>query len=700
MLKGGNPGKTEEETIPGFHPAIAKLPKSEDGKYNIVLQIANFSDPHGGVWDDILLGETKKILDTKKVQFFMDIFLYSTLMIMGVYHLTLYLIRRKDLSPLYFGFFCLLIALRSLLTSERILHVDFPRFDWNILFTLEYLTYYLGVPLFLSFVQSLYPKEFSKKVLRFIQVVSLLFTIIVIFTKVSVFTSLNFYFQIFTLLSILYLVYAIVKAVIKKREDVIFFFLGLISLIVSVVNDLLISAQMYHGIYIFGYGLVSFILFQSILIATRFSRAFAKSEELTLDLLTTNDSISRFVPTEFLNLLDKKNIIDVNLGDQFQKEMTIFFADIRGFTTLSEKLKSEETFQFLNTYFEETISIINTNNGFVDKIIGDGIMAIFPHHPGDAIQASNEISNTIYNWNLEREKNGSFTVLIGIGIHTGNVSIGTVGTRERMDTTVIGDTVNIASRLEGLTKKYFVSVIVSETVFEKLEPDQKKFLRELDNARVRGREKFLTFYENFAFYPQSRIEKMFSIDEDYKNAMELLKSKKYKDAKQIFLKCQKLVPYDPVLVIHINQCSHAIYKENNIKEENLETGFSKKFFILVVEDNPAMKKIFDVSLKKFDCDTAIVSSGEEALFMYKTIFPDLIFIDMNLPGMNGIQTIQSIKRIMHTNKKECPIIVVSADDSQETKQKAQLAGAVEYHEKPITTDIIIRIISRYFKNTT
>ena len=272
----------------------------------------------------------------------------------------------------------------------------------------------------------------------------------------------------------------------------------MLIIIAAVVHDILVASHLIHNFYIFGYGLVAFILFQSTIIASRFSRAFLKSEELTESLIVTNTSIARFVPSEFLRLLNKNNIVDVKLGDHLKKEMTIFFSDIRGFTSLSEKLSSEEVFGFLNTYFKETVSIISRNNGFVDKIIGDGIMAIFPNSPNDALEASTEIIREIRRWNLEREKAGMKMISIGIGIHTGVVSLGTVGTEERLDTTVIGDTVNIAARLENLNKEYQTEVILSETVYSRLNETNKKYIRELDNTQIRGREKKLTIFESFA----------------------------------------------------------------------------------------------------------------------------------------------------------------------------------------------------------
>ena len=498
VSKGGKVGKIEDDTIPGFHFSTIPINQNSLTQVELILHISNFSDPNGGLWDSILIGDTTSILIAKKFQFVMDIFLFSTLFIMGIYHITLFLLRRKDISPLYFGIFCIMIGLRTLLTSERILHNDFSLFSWNFLFSVEYLTYYFSVPLFIGFVNSIYKEEFSLLFTKIVFWVSIFFALLVLFTKVKFFTEINVTYQIFTLATVSYLLFAMIRSLFKKREDIIYFFLGMLIIIAAVVHDILVASHLIHNFYIFGYGLVAFILFQSTIIASRFSRAFLKSEELTETLIVTNSSIARFVPSEFLRLLNKNNIVDVKLGDHLKKEMTIFFSDIRGFTSLSEKLSSEEVFGFLNTYFKETVSIISRNNGFVDKIIGDGIMAIFPNSPNDALEASTEIIREIRRWNLEREKAGMKMISIGIGIHTGVVSLGTVGTEERLDTTVIGDTVNIAARLENLNKEYQTEVILSETVYSRLNETNKKYIRELDNTQIRGREKKLTIFESVA----------------------------------------------------------------------------------------------------------------------------------------------------------------------------------------------------------
>jgi hypothetical protein len=140
-----------------------------------------------------------------------------------------------------------------------------------------------------------------------------------------------------------------------------------------------------------------------------------------------NEANSRFVPDQFLEFLGKDSIEDVNLGDQVQKEMTILFSDIRSFTSISEEMTPKENFDFLNKYLGCMEPVIRTNNGFIDKYIGDSIMALFSDNVENAINAAINIRQKLTEFNAEMRKNGKSEIDNGIGIHTGNLMLGVIG---------------------------------------------------------------------------------------------------------------------------------------------------------------------------------------------------------------------------------------------------------------------------------
>lgn len=232
------------------------------------------------------------------------------------------------------------------------------------------------------------------------------------------------------------------------------------------------------------------------------AKPFSKNELLArlkthLNLYHINSAYLRFVPKEFLNALGHESIIDVALGDQVQGDMTILFSDIRSFTSITEKMSARESFEFLNEFLESITPAITTNGGFIDKYIGDAIMALFPSNPEDAIISAIQVQDQLSEYNKTRESNGKEKIKIGIGIHTGPLMLGTIGVKDRMDGTVISDAVNLASRLEELNKLYGTSMIVSDSTLQQLDHTEKYNYRFLSFARVKGKENAIKVYEFF-----------------------------------------------------------------------------------------------------------------------------------------------------------------------------------------------------------
>lgn len=208
-------------------------------------------------------------------------------------------------------------------------------------------------------------------------------------------------------------------------------------------------------------------------------------------------SFERFVPKQFLNYLGKENIVEIRLGDQAKKEMTILFSDIRHFTRLSEKMDPKENFDFLNSYLKRMTPVVIRNGGFVDKYIGDAVMALFPESGETALKAAIEMQSEVRTYNHHRLKTGYDPIKIGIGLHTGGLMLGTIGTEDRMEGTVISDTVNLASRIEGITKKFDSSILISEKTLQRIEDPTKYCMRLIGRIKVKGKEEEVVIYDVF-----------------------------------------------------------------------------------------------------------------------------------------------------------------------------------------------------------
>ncbi|MFN8672709.1 MAG: response regulator [Candidatus Sericytochromatia bacterium] len=268
-------------------------------------------------------------------------------------------------------------------------------------------------------------------------------------------------------------------------------------------------------------------------------KPFSKNELLArikthLHLSKITEAYGRFVPGEFLKFLQKESIIDVKLGDQIQKEMTILFTDIRSFTKISESMTPKENFDFINTLLERIGPIIRERNGFIDKYIGDAIMALFPLKPQDALEASIKMRKELVEYNKERVANGLIPINTGTGIHFGNLMLGTIGEKKRMDGTVISDAVNLASRLEGLTSRYGSSIIISENVLKLIDNPENYHFRFLEKTTVKGKNVPVSVYEVFDCDDEDIINLKNLLKNDFEKGVKYFSEENYEEAKIIF----------------------------------------------------------------------------------------------------------------------------------------------------------------------
>jgi class 3 adenylate cyclase len=293
------------------------------------------------------------------------------------------------------------------------------------------------------------------------------------------------------------------------------------------------------------------VAFQDI---TERKKAEEQREKFTNELFQLNQSFSRFVPRQFLQFLEKESIIDVQLGDNIQQEMSVLFSDIRDFTTLSETMTPEDNFKFINSYLSRMEPAIIENQGFIDKYIGDAIMALFSRSADDAVKAAIAMLQTVVEYNQHRQTVGYPAIQIGIGINTGSLMLGTVGGQNRMDGTVISDAVNLASRIEGLTKNYGVSLLITHHTYCRLEDANQYHIRLIDRVKVKGKSEMVSVFEVFdADPPEIRDGKLIT-RLTFEEALLLYNEGSFNKAAECFKDCLQRSPGDKVLRVYIERC--------------------------------------------------------------------------------------------------------------------------------------------------
>lgn len=293
-------------------------------------------------------------------------------------------------------------------------------------------------------------------------------------------------------------------------------------------------------------------------------RLRAERSDDTAILELYSSAANRFVPREFLENLGRKSIAEVHLGDHIQREMTVFFSDIRDFTTLSETMTPQENFEFLNSYLRRAMPIIRANHGFVDKYIGDGIMALFGRDPVDALRAATQLQRELVTYNDGRRKAGYQPIRIGIGLNLGELTLGTIGEEERIQTTVISDAVNVASRIEGLTKVYGVGLLVGKPLVDRLAPDHGFHLRHLGAVRAKGKTKSVEIYECFDNDPRELFEHKINTAELFTHAVAEFRKGLFLSAGKLFARISQLNANDTVAAHYRDSCTLSVLRDRDV----------------------------------------------------------------------------------------------------------------------------------------
>lgn len=340
----------------------------------------------------------------------------------------------------------------------------------------------------------------------------------------------------------------------------------LLSILLWVLNSANMITSYWVGGYLFQIGTTLQVLLFSFALADRINLMRSEREAaLKLQLahsrrlVSMSEMFERFVPKQFLTKIARSGIENIELGRADVAEVSILFADVRGFTAMSESLQPQELLNFLNAYLQRIDKVIHDHDGFIDKFIGDGVMALFESEQTqlgalNAVQAAIQMQKTVEIYNQHRANSGYPPIRIGVGVNTGEVVYGTVGSQDRMDSTVLGDNVNVAARLQDLTKVLQARVVISEHTLEVVGKGHGLIVREVGDVRVRGRREPVHIYEVLnADTEQDKAAKLHTLS-NYRLAYENYRNGRWREAEALWVSCLELHPSDTVVQYLIAQC--------------------------------------------------------------------------------------------------------------------------------------------------
>lgn len=416
-------------------------------------------------------------------------------------YLTLFLGRKKEKSFLFFGIFLFIVGLYFSTKLEIKFDIGM---NLHQIKKIEYLSLVYLLPSLNLFLLSILKKSLFHWISAYSTCVVIIFSLFfILINDLKIIDEINHIYHVpFILLSLSFSIIIVLNEIRDRNKRAIPIFVILfIPFLLSIFNILNSAFLLIPSVMNFTLGGDSvFILVVSMTIYV--SRGFYKLQS-NLDLTIIKEESLRktfqlYVPPKDLEKILKSydNISGLSEIGEVQKTI-ILFCDIREFTTLSEKMTPNEVVSFLNSYFTLFNSIIIEKGGVIDKLIGDCIMARFDNDlEKEAIETALLLQAHIKRFNSERKKKRQKPISHGVGVSMGEVVVGNIGSVNKMDYTVIGDAVNIASRLEGLTKFYGVDIIVTENLYRSTKPFF--YFREIDKIRVKGKRKASRIYQPIA----------------------------------------------------------------------------------------------------------------------------------------------------------------------------------------------------------
>ncbi|MFW7377213.1 MAG: 7TM diverse intracellular signaling domain-containing protein [Oligoflexus sp.] len=277
-------------------------------------------------------------------------------------------------------------------------------------------------------------------------------------------------------------------------------------------------------------------------------KPFVKDELLTrldahLNISQTARAMRRFVPHDFIQILGHKHLTELKLGEAVSRNMSILFADIYGFTKKLESLQASEVFTWLNLCYEIMGPKIRSSGGFIDKYIGDAVMALFPQSPDDAVAAAIEMHQGL---------KGFHDFKIGTGIHWGQTMLGTLGESERFETTVLSDTVNIASRVEGASKILGCQIVVSAALIQAMNDSKRYHWRNLGLIKLKGRDGSIELFE--LLDADDDFHEKYTNQEEFASGVKAFKNGQFLQASLHFQSVLDRHPKDVTAKFYLRRC--------------------------------------------------------------------------------------------------------------------------------------------------
>lgn len=476
----GQPGVNRETETPGTRFSQIAFRSLKDGTANIVINVSNFFNSKGYISAPIILGKASQIGAMFRGTLIFYGIIFAITFSVALFFFMLSFFHKHSSFVIWFSLTSMVLAVRGIFFYPHIFMILFPNFPWRLNFIMRYITVPLPIILFTVFISKAL-KLIYKIPYIIILAVSILYAISTVVLPPEISAFLLFYYQVFALFCVSYVIMLAIIGLKKKKEFSVWIFISTSVLFLFGVYDLLVSLGIIPGEFFIQIGTVFSVIILSIMVLDDYSGSIKKIEDLSVEMKLINKSLIRFVPDQIVELLNKKSIIDVKLGDNVELTMPILSIDIRSFTHTAEKLTPNQVFELLNEYFALVAPVVRKYNGVITKYLGDGFFALFPDGADSALSCGIAIQKVITD-NTIAAPNSS-PLRIGIGIDMGDILLGTIGNSTRMDSIIISNSYHVAEVLQESTKKYSSCIIISDRIYEALSDGSEHYIRPIQRIK-------------------------------------------------------------------------------------------------------------------------------------------------------------------------------------------------------------------------
>ena len=516
--KAGRVANNIENFSPSAQSLLIPVQANSD-TITLTLQVANFAYSMGGVWQSLQLGSQQAVRGFYDRQLAFDLFILGGLLIMGLYHIALYFLRKTIKSNLYFGLACLLFALKNLFSGTVFIYTLIPDISYELCLKAIYISLFGPLLLFWLFLRELFKKEFPLIVSKILGTVVALCILVTVFTSAHTFSYLMMPFWIMVACTLIFILRGLYLVLQRQREGVYIILSGVAFFLFTVLHDIAIDLNLIKNIYLAGAGFFVLIFSQALLLAVKFTKSFKHVETLTLEkqriLVGQKEELEREVKKQtaeiseqhrqvlkekrrseelLLNILPEAVAEELKLNGKAQAkyidQVSVLFTDFKGFTALSQVLSPEELVQDLHECFSKFDAICEKYSIEKIKTIGDAYMAAgglpSPNttHAEDALKAALEMVLVVEETKARKMAVNRPFFEIRIGINTGPVVAGIVGLN-KFAYDIWGDTVNTASRMESSGQ--LGEVNISRSTYDILKENSKFTFESRGKVKAKGK---------------------------------------------------------------------------------------------------------------------------------------------------------------------------------------------------------------------